>query len=66
MKHIFLTNEQNSKNEYKKIIEETVQAILETFSTDTAYSGPTPQELQKIIRQDSILPEKRLGLAENA
>lgn len=61
MKNIFLTNEQNSKNEYKKIIEETVQAILETFSTDTAYSGPTPQELQKIIRQDSILPEKGLG-----
>lgn len=61
MKNIFLTNEQNSKDEYKKIIEETVQAILETFSTDTAYSGPTPQELQKIIRQDSILPEKGLG-----
>ena len=61
MQNIFLTNEQNSKDEYKKIIEETVQAILETFSTDSAYSGPTPQELQKIVRQDSILPEKGLG-----
>ena len=61
MQNIFLTNEQNSKDEYKKIIEETVQAILETFSTDSAYSGPTPQELQKIVQQDSILPEKGLG-----
>ncbi|UKI53353.1 MAG: hypothetical protein L6V86_09820 [Treponema sp.] len=61
MKNIFLTNDQTSKDEYKKIINETAEAITNAFSTDTAYSGPTPQELKKIIHQDSILPEKGLG-----
>lgn len=61
MKNIFLTNDQTSKDEYKRIINETAEAITNAFSTDTAYSGPTPQELKKIIHQDSILPQKGLG-----
>lgn len=61
MEHIFLTNEQNSKDEYIKIINETASAITKAFNSSSAYSGPTPQELKKIVHQNSILPEKGLG-----
>lgn len=61
MEHFFLTNEQNSKNEYIKIINETASEIANAFNSSSAYSGPTPQELKKIVQQDSILPEKGLG-----
>ena len=61
MKNIFLTNEESSKDEYKRIMQETIEAVAEAFDSSTAYSGPTPQELQKLIHQESILPEKGLG-----
>lgn len=61
MNSIFLTHNQNDKSEYKKIIEEVSKAITEAFIDEKAYSGPTPQELQKLIHQDSIFPEKGLG-----
>ena len=57
----FLTFNQNDKNEYKKIISDMTNAILDAFIDEKAYSGPTPQELQKLIRRDSILPENGLG-----
>lgn len=61
MENIFLTEDENSKKEYKEIIEQTVQAITESFTSDCAYSGPTPQELKNIIHQSSILPNEGLG-----
>lgn len=61
MDSIFLTYKDSDKNEYKKIMEETNAAIANAFCDEKAYSGPTPQELQAIIAQDSILPEKGLG-----
>ena len=56
MKTIFLTDSKNDKDEFKKISLEVSEAIADAFTDDRAYSGPTPQELKEIIRQDSILP----------
>lgn len=61
MENIFLTNNENDKENYKKIISKTMNAITDAFIDEKAYSGPTPQELQKLIHQDSIFPEKGLG-----
>lgn len=61
MNQIFLTSENQSKEEYKKIITQTAEAIANAFADDRAYSGPTPDELKKIIAQDTILPKKGLG-----
>ena len=61
MENIFLTNSTESKSEFTKIIDQTANAIADSFCDDKAYSGPTPQELQKIIHQETILPQKGLG-----
>jgi len=61
MEDIFLTDKASDKDLYKKIIGQVSEAILDSFSQDKAYSGPTPQELKEIIHQKSILPQKGLG-----
>lgn len=61
MNNIFLTNDKNSKDEYNKIISQTAEAITQAFNSDSAYSGLTPQELKKLVQQDSILPQTGLG-----
>ncbi|MCQ2588839.1 MAG: aspartate aminotransferase family protein [Treponema sp.] len=61
MNSIFLTHNQADKDEYKKITEQTANAIADAFVDEKAYSGPTPDELKKIVHQESILPEKGLG-----
>ncbi|MBR1639616.1 MAG: aspartate aminotransferase family protein [Treponema sp.] len=61
MESFFLTNESKSKEDYKKLISDTAEAITDAFCDDRAYSGPTPEELKKTVHQDSILPEKGLG-----
>ena len=61
MKTIFLTDSKTDKDEFKKISLEVSEAIADAFVDDRAYSGPTPQELKEIIREDSILPEEGLG-----
>lgn len=64
MKNLFLTNEKSSKKEYKKIMKQTVNAVTDAFGDSKAYSGPTPQQLQQIVHQDSILPPHGLGWEE--
>lgn len=62
MEELFLTCEKNTKKKYNKILKQTAKAISDAFINESAYSGPTPDELKKIVRQDSILPEHGLGL----
>lgn len=57
----FLTRKEEDKKAFLKMTEEISCAIAEIFTDDKAYSGPAPQELRKLIRQNSILPEKGLG-----
>ena len=64
MKNLFLTNEKSAKKEYKKIMKQTVNAVTNAFTDSKAYSGPTPQQLQQIVHQDSILPPQGLGWKE--
>ncbi|MBQ5877229.1 MAG: diaminobutyrate decarboxylase, partial [Treponema sp.] len=61
MKNLFLTNSEETKSEYKEIMNQTVNAVADAFDSSTAYSGPTPQELQALIHSETILPEKGLG-----
>lgn len=61
MKNLFLTNSEETKSEYKEIMNQTVNAVADAFDSSTAYSGPTPQELQELIHSETILPEKGLG-----
>lgn len=61
MKNLFLTNSEETKSEYKEIMNQTVNAVADAFDSSTAYSGPTPQELQELIHSETILPKKGLG-----
>ena len=61
MEELFLTCEKSNKKTYKKLIKQTAAAISDAFINESAYSGPTPEELKKIVAQDSILPEHGLG-----
>ncbi len=61
MEELFLTCEKSNKKTYKKLIKQTAAAITDAFVNESAYSGPTPEELKKIVAQDSILPEHGLG-----
>jgi len=61
MEELFLTCEKSNKKTYKKLIKQTAAAISDAFVNESAYSGPTPEELKKIVAQDSILPEHGLG-----
>lgn len=61
MEELFLTCEKSNKKTYKTLIKQTADAIADAFANESAYSGPTPDELKKIVAQDSILPEHGLG-----
>ncbi|MCR4949454.1 MAG: aspartate aminotransferase family protein [Treponema sp.] len=61
MEELFLTCEKNTKKKYKKLLKQTAAAIADAFVNESAYSGPTPDELKEIVRQESILPEHGLG-----
>ena len=61
MGNIFLTYEEDSKENFRRIIAETAEAVTDAFTDGRAYAGPTPDELKKIIKVDNILPENGLG-----
>ena len=61
MEELFLTCEKSNKKLYYKLLKQTSKAISDAFVNESAYSGPTPDELKAIVRQDSILPEHGLG-----
>lgn len=61
MQDFFLTSDEKSKEAYKNLISQAADAIASVFCDDSAYSGPTPNELREIVRQSSILPESGLG-----
>lgn len=61
MNEILLTENENDKNLFKKMITQTVDAICEVFKNNDAYAGKTPDELKSLIFDSSILNEKGLG-----
>lgn len=64
MENILLSNDKKSKDEYKKIMTQTIDAIADSFDSEKAYSGPKPEELKKLVHQNTILPEHGLGWDE--
>lgn len=61
MKSLFITEHDDDKAEYKKIMAQTVDAICRAFNSSAAYSGPEPDTLKQKIHLDSILPENGVG-----
>lgn len=61
MKNIFLTHDASSKEAYLSMIDAAASAVAEAFTDDKAYSGPTPDELKKLIHVDDMLPDTGLG-----
>ncbi|MGP1587686.1 MAG: pyridoxal phosphate-dependent decarboxylase family protein [Treponemataceae bacterium] len=57
----FLTFSKVSKKNFFQIIERTSKAIVDSFDSEKAYSGLTPQELKKLIHIEDLLPEHGLG-----
>ena len=49
MQSLFLSHDQKDKKEYRKIIEQTTEAVCDAFDSSSAYSGPEPEELRKDI-----------------
>ncbi len=49
------------KTAYAKVISETVQAILDSFQDEKAYTGTPPEELKAMIQTQALLPEQGLG-----
>ncbi len=60
----FLTNEEKTKDAYRQMIAETVEAILSSFSDNKAYAGLSPQQLQQIIERPTLLPVVGLGFSQ--
>lgn len=61
--NLFLTSHEEDREAYRYALTRTVNEILKSMSgeSDRAYFGPVPQILQKIIREENILPEKGIG-----
>ncbi len=56
-----LSNDVKDREEYRKAIYETVEAILSSFSDESAFSGIDPYKLRKKISSYSILEDKGIG-----
>lgn len=61
--YIFATTE-NVEKEYKRVIEKTVNAFLNSIKDDEAFSGINPYVLRKEVGSLGFLPEKGIGFDE--
>ncbi len=57
----FLTSSEESKKNYIRLVERTAKAITGSFIDSTSYSRLTPQELNKAIKVDDLLPAQGIG-----
>ena len=56
-----LSNSKEEREEYGRIVDETKNAILSSFSDDSAFSGIDPLSLRKDVQSISLLDEDGLG-----
>lgn len=59
--NLFLTDNPESKAEYRRIIGDTVSAVVEAFDSPKAYEGPEPFRLKKLVEMEQLLPDHGLG-----
>ncbi len=60
----FLTCEQEAKEVFTQMLEQTLDAILASITDNAAYAGKSPQELQELIGRTTLLPSQGLGFAQ--
>lgn len=58
---LLLSDEEKDRIEYKRIISKTVEAILSSFSDESAFSGIDPYSLRKEIASCSSFEAKGIG-----
>lgn len=61
---LLFSNDKKDRNEYKETIYKTVEAILSSFSDESAFSGINPYELRERINSIPLLEEKGVGFDE--
>lgn len=58
---IFLTDSQDDKEAYIRMMSEAVRAAVDAMSHSQAYAGMPPYELRDVIRKSEILPVNGIG-----
>lgn len=58
---LILSNREEDRKAYRKAIERTVDAILSSYSDESAFSGINPYELRSRIASLGLLEDKGLG-----
>ncbi len=61
---VLLSDDTKVKKEFSRMIRETLTAILESYSDDSAFSGIGPYDLRKKITSLGFLPDKGKGFDE--
>jgi len=56
-----LSHDKESKQAYRTLIDQTVDAILDSLQDGGAYQGSSVDELKSLIQKEQMLPEKGLG-----
>ena len=61
---VLLSDDTKVKEEFSRMIRETLTAILESYSDDSAFSGIGPYDLREKITSLGFLPDKGKGFDE--
>ncbi len=57
----FLGPEKEKKDEYKRVLTDTIEAITASVSDQGAYQGASVEALQQTLAQFSLLPSHGIG-----
>lgn len=57
----FLGFDEKAKQEYRKVIGETVEAVLASVTDDGAYAGLAVDELKRLVQNHRMLPQQGVG-----
>jgi hypothetical protein len=57
---LLLSEDPQSHLRYRRMMEETIDAVLDASCDGSAYGGRTPQQLQAVL-QDTLLPSHGMG-----
>ena len=55
---LFLTSSEPDKIEFRRMMDAAVRAITASLEDPRAFSGIAPDALKKLVRTDTLLPER--------
>lgn len=58
---LFLTSSEPDKFEFRRMMDAAVRAITASLEDPRAFSGIAPDALKKLVRTDTLLPERGMG-----